>query len=305
MVVVDVDPSVGLEPEQVARAISAHVAELGFDVATTQQATSAGSTRVALSQTQSGDVRVEIRRPGNRVFVREIPDRSDPDLLLETLGVVVRGALAPVSMPENETPAGPPAAASSTSPPEPPSQLDVSAAYRGDSFARRQPWHSGLHLGLTWESRRGAIVGVGAGWVPPHRGRAELQVQRIPVELSVGWRARAGRRVRPSVEALVAAEAVGWSGARPGSEARPGWAPRIGAGIGVGLTVELGAGVFGWSRLSGRGWPLGAELIERGPDGPRELLRAFPVSGEVLVGVGYHLFFIRNRRRAPTIPTNP
>ena len=259
VVVVEVEADVqveGISAAAIMEALSAHLGELGFTVQSTRPDPPRAVAEISVSRTDAGDLRLQVSPPdASEPLVREIPDTGDPDLLLETLGVIARGMLAPPVEPEPEPPPPEPAPQPSPQPVSTPprtSGLDLGLSYRGETFAREQLWHSGLRLGLGWESPGGAVVELAGAWVPPHRMDSSVSVQRIPLDVSAGWRARPRRRVRPMVFGLATVEALGWSGAWAGARARPGWAPRVGLGAGAGLQVES------------RGWRLSVRQA-RGP----------------------------------------
>ncbi len=267
--------------------------------------------RLQLGVRVEGTLEIRLWQPGDTdPWVRRIPAEPDTDLMLESLGIVVHGMLTtdpplparpePAVETSPQPAARPPALEPprSSTPPRP-AQLDLRLAYRGETLARSQPWHHGVALGLSWESPAGLVVEGSAAWNSGPAGDG-LSIQRVPIQLAGGWRFLAGARVRPSVWALGNVEALGWSGAGPDARARPGWAIRAAGGAAGDLQIELSRGWFGFARATGRVWARGAQLVQEAQDGNIRLLQTSVVSAEALVGVGYHIFFIRNRRRATT-----
>lgn len=301
--------SLNLQPAAVQAALAAHVTELGYVVRVRADDSRPPAdpvvVRVALRRTAPDSVHLEVWVPGERrPWSRSLHDDGDPDLLLETLGVVIRGIVTAPPRPipdatlQAESPATSPAPAPRSRGRAP--WIDLALAYRGETFAAASPWHSGVLASLWWQSRRGLVFGGSVAWVPRHRVDAGLAIQRVPVGLTAGWRWRQGRRVRPGLHADLVAEALGWRGTVGTASARPGWALRIGAGVAVDATIEVGAGVFAWGRVAGHVWPLSADLVlERSSTAPQSLIRSWPGSGQALVGLGVHfgrnLFFNHNR----------
>lgn len=310
-VALTVDADAGLSGRAVADALAAHLAELERGVRVERENTDA-RPRVALSRMPSGAVRVEVWLEGaDTPWTREIPDDGDPDLLLESIGVVVRGMLvagppkpevAPVPEPEREpepipTPAPKP-------PSQPPSQLDLSVVYRGETVAADLLWHNGAAAHLTWQAPRGWLLDGAVAWMPRQRirrGQGEgLAIQRVHASLGAGFRFRRDRRVRPAVLAAVGAELFEWSDAALNTNGQPGTAARVSTTAASELQVDLGAGVFAIARVGASAWIAGAELVSTAPGGQRSLLQTSVVSGWGALGLGYRFFFIRNRRRAAT-----
>lgn len=308
-VALTIDADAGLSGRAVADALAAHLAELERGVRVEREATDA-RPRVALSRMPSGAVRVEVWLEGaDTPWTREIPDDGDPDLLLESIGVVVRGMLVagppkqeaePVPKPEPE-PIPAPA-------PKPPSQLDLSVVYRGETVAADLLWHNGAAMQLSWQAPRGWLLDGAVAWMPRQRIRRGqgkgLAIQRVHASLGAGFRFRRDRRVRPAVLAAVGAELFEWSEAALNTNGQPGTAARVSATAAGELQVDLGAGVFAIARVGASAWIAGAELVSTAPGGRRRLLQTSVGSGWGALGLGYRFFFIRNRRRSATAPVS-
>jgi len=329
-VLVGFDPtSTGLGTQGVTEALAAHLAGLSVDVVAVahpaqhdspptwnlaepaveapNDAAPAATTsaRVWLSRVDEETYRVQVWTAGDSdPWSRDLEDHGDADLTLESIGVVVRGVLGTAA--SRQEPAPPPVVETPVvqRAPKRRSQLAATLAYRGETFAPELLWHSGVRVGLGWEGPRGLLVDGGGSWSPPTQAEGEVRIQRIPVEFAVGWRTRPGLRVRPGLMVTAVGEALGWSGAASGLEARPGWAWRAGFGAAADVTIGMGSGFFGFGRLAAAGWVRGAQLEVERVSGPQRLLQAAPVSVGALVGVGYQLFFIRNRRANATDKTN-
>ena len=306
-VTLTVDADAGLSDSAVADALAAHLAELERSVRVEREATEA-RPRVSLSRMPSGAVRVEVWLEGTDTpWTREIPDDGDPDLLLESIGVVVRGMLVaepPEPEPQEEAEPAPEPERKPAPTPRPPSQLDLSLAYRGETVAPDLLWHDGAAAALSWQAPRGWMLDAAVAWMPRQpirRGPGEgLAIQRVHASLGAGFRFRRDRRVRPAVLATVGAELFDWSEAALNTEGQPGAAARVSAGALGELQVDLGAGVFAIARLGINAWFFGAELVSTRPQGERSLVQTSVASGWGALGLGYRFFFIRNRRRAAT-----
>lgn len=304
-VVLTVDADAGLSDGAVADALAAHLAEVDSVVRVERSATTA-RPRVSVSRLSSGAVRVEVWLEGAaEPWSREIPDEGDPDLLLESIGVVVRGMLLAGPPSDDATPdPAPTIDPEPTSEPKPPAQLDLSLAYRGETVAADLLWHSGVAAQLSWQAPRGWLLDGAVAWMPPHRvrnGAGEgLAIQRVHASVGAGFRFRRDRRVRPALLAMVGAELFDWSGTAVQTQGQPGAAARVSAGVAGELQVDLGAGFFAIARLGANAWLAGADLVSTRSDGERRLLRTSVVSGWGTLGVGYRFFFIRNRRRGTT-----
>ena len=304
-VVLRVDAAAGLSDAAVADALEAHLAELDQRVRVERDATEA-RPRVELSRLATGAVQVDVWVEGaDTPWSREIPDDGDPDLLLESIGVVVRGMLVagvPEPEPEPKPATVPPRPVEPELPP--PSQLDAAIAYYGETVAADLPWQSGIGAHLTWQAPRGLLVDGGVAWMPSHRIRtgagAGLGIQRVHATVGAGFRFRRQRRVRPAVLASVGAEVLGWSGAATQTQEQPGFAARVAAGVAGELQVDVGAGFFAIARIGADAWLVGADLVASSAGGERRLLQTSIVSGQAALGVGYRFFFIRNRRRGAT-----
>ncbi len=316
VVMVGFDPkSTGLRGDDVTDAVAAHVAEHGTDVVARAEPGqreppadwvaspwNGVAARVWLSRIDDDTLRVEVWTPGDTApWSRDLADEGDADLVLESVGVVVRGVLSTASSRREATPATEPGGdAEPVSKPKRRPPLGLTLAYHGETFAPERIWTSGARLGVGWEGRRGLLVDGGLSWFPAHGASQGVSVRRIPGQLGIGWRGRSTKRVRPGVLAIGVAEALGWTGANAGLEARPGWAVRIGAGAAADVTIDIGRGVFGFARVSAAGWVRGAQLVVERPEGSQRLIRASPVSVSAIAGLGYQLFFIRHRRADAT-----
>jgi len=197
-------------------------------------------------------------------WVRELPLTSDPDLLVESLGTMVRGislwletgpptGMAPVPPPEPEPPNSAtdkrsPPTLEPTPPPAAPT-WGVELVYAGGNFARIAPWQNGGGLALDLEWPIQVMGRLTAAMVSPaiQRDLPRTTIWRTPVSLSAGYRFRPSTRaVRPWIDASVVVEPMWWQvSPTDGVETRPGRTLRVAVAPGVGLRWRLRGGL-GW-----------------------------------------------------------
>ncbi len=315
---VALDPSTsGLSVGAVDEALGAYLADTGLTVRVTAQAeptpddvADATTIRVWLSRTDDASLRIDLWLPGHDgAWTRVLPDAGDPALLVEELGVVVRGMVRPGPAIEPEPPPPPPAEADpvpapaptptpapEAAPPRTPAPRavwDVRVGYRGDTVSRQIPWHHGLEVGAGVRVDRLAIAELTLGWIPPQR-EAGVAIQRIPIDVGAGFRLRPDARVRFAVLGLVTVEPLGWSGAAAGFAASPGWTVRLGLGAAADLRVGFARRWFGYARATIRGWPVDTDLVVETSAGPRALADGPGVTVAATAGLGVRFFFIRN-----------
>lgn len=238
-----------------------------------------------------------------RVWVRALPMASEPEVAAESLGVMVR-ALAlglaggePAGMREvtivregdGQARAEPVTApAPATTRPD----VLIAVGYHGSSVSADRLWHSGAELRLGLRLPVGLMLSLGAAWAPRAAGlRApRVDLERVPIDLRVGWQWRPHPRVHPELDASVVAEALRWELQSTDAIAgRRGTAWRLGVAPGAGMTVRL------WKALGLRlhaqadVWVRNAELVildggERVP-----VTRMHPVAGRLDAGLAIWL----------------
>ncbi len=293
------DPSVlPVSEATVRRALDGHLADLGValtvDLAPTPE--DPGSDMgvdldVEVRTAPEDGLLLRIRRAGEEPWVRTLPAEAEPGLLLESLGVVLRGIVVDLPTedvePANEPAAGPESAAVDRVPaPKPGSDLALSLGARGDTVSPGHPWHTGVAADLGWRAPTALSLNATVAWVPRHRG-AGLHLTRWVASGFFGASFRRTARVQPGVWTLGAIEAIGWSAAPRGAQARPGWAVRGALGVAADLRVTLGPAWMLTARLSALAWVRRLELVEASSQGPRTLTRTAPLSGTALLTVGY------------------
>ena len=295
-----------LAEETVQRALEGHFADLGYDVhvdfAPAGRPWPPAAVQVELTLDTAGGMNVAMRREADaKPWSRALPPQPNADVMLESLGVLIRSMLgAPLPGPEPPTPepAAPKPAAPEPSAPERPAPetpspaprprfaaFDLALGYRGDTFAASQRWHSSVGLDLAGRTHRGLAIGGGLIYAPPHAGGG-LNLQRIGGDLRLGAAFRPEARLQPAAFGLVAVEALGWSGAPAQTTAKPGWATRIGIGASAELRLLLGRGWLVAARLNAVGWALGTDLEEARGSARSTLLHTTPFAGQVWIGVG-------------------
>lgn len=251
---------------------------------------------------EGDEARLSLKLPGQTgTWSRELERSDDPDALLETLGVMVRGmvpvipAVLPQAPPE-EGPTEPVANTPRSTPtplepkPKPAPTISVEIGYAGMLLARALPWHHAAMLAVGYEGPAGLSARVGGGWAPPQRARTSpsMRLQRIPIEGVIGYRFRRTSALRPAIGAVVRAEALGWNveDASPLRGTR-GWGARLGLGIEAGLRWQAWRGLFLAARVRGVGWPLDAKLASRTSEQQVTVLTPFAGSLSASVAVGY------------------
>ena len=260
---------------------------------------------------------LELRSPGphrlylydpaaDRVYLRELAD-AEPDLLLESIGVVVRSLVAslsqgtPPGMQPLELPAPepPPPAATPTPQPVPPPQpprprlhLDLALGYRGATFSAAIPAQHGLAAQLLVITPRGLLLGLTAGYLAsgtaPTTAKLQLDLPRVPLVLRAGYRFFRERRVQLDLD-------LGLTGELLLPRVRGPASPATTLAARVGLSPGLGLGVRPFQRV-----PIGLHLhlaldlwlrdlgfAARGPAGTILLADAAPLGGSLDLALRY------------------
>lgn len=291
----------GLAEATVQRALEGHLADLGYavhvDFAPGDRPWPKAPVRVELQLRDDGGVTVSMQRdadgqPWERALGEQV-DPQEPDLWLESLGILVRSMLGAPAVeaappePEPEPEPEPPPEPESPPEPEPEqsprSSLDVAAGYRGDTLAPGHRWHSAAALDLTGRWPGGFTLGGTFAYTPAHDGGG-LALQRVGALLHGGFAWRPDARLQPSLKVAVSADALGWSKAPPGARARPGWDARVGAGLALELRAFVTARWFLAVRARATGWIRGVTLRD---SVGTTLVETGPISGAVWVGVGH------------------
>lgn len=238
-----------------------------------------------------------------RVWVRALPMASEPEVAAESLGVMVRALAlgledgAPAGMrevtivregdgPAKAEPVAPPP------PPEPRPDVLVAVGYHGSSVSADRPWHSGAELRLGVRLPVGLLLELGAAWAPKAAGRRSPRVdlERIPIDLRLGWQWRPHPRVHPQVDASVVGEALRW--AVPSTDeiaGRRGTAWRVGVAPGAGVTFRLWRALGLRVHAQADVWIRNAELVIVDGDARPSLTRMHPVSGRLDAGLAIWL----------------
>jgi hypothetical protein len=238
-----------------------------------------------------------------RVWVRALPMASEPEVAAESLGVMVRALALGL---EDGEPAGmrevtivregdgPAQAEPVAAPPPPKPRPDVLVAvgYHGSSVAADRLWHSGAELRLGLRLPVGFLVELGAAWAPKAAGQRSPRVdlERVPIDLRLGWQWRPHPRVHPQVDASVVGEALRW--ALPSTDAiagRRGTALRLGVAPGAGVTVPLWRALGLRVHAQADVWIRNAELVILDGDARRSLTRMHPVAGRLDAGLAIWL----------------
>ncbi len=298
VVVVRSQADLGVPEAGVRRALEGHVSDMGYEVrvdfSAGDQPWPPSTTQVELIPDGEGGLRVAMRREMDpQPWTRTLPEQGDTDLLLESLGVLMRsmlGAPEPEPEPVPEPDPGP----ESTREPEPepppestsvPGALDVAVGYRGDTVAAGHRWHSGVGLDLAGRLPIGLGLGGGLAFTPQHAG-AGLSVRRLGGHVRVGGSFRPQARLQPAVFAVLSAEGLGWSDAPTRSQPQPGWAVRVGAGLGAEVRAFVTGRWFVVVRGSALGWVRGVQLDQEQGEARDVLIRTDPVAFEGWVGLG-------------------
>ena len=297
VLVVRTTADLDLAEATVQRALEGHFADLGYDVhvdfAPGERPWPPAAVRVELFPTDDGGLRVEMQRELDpEPWARALPAEPNPDLRLESLGVLVRSMLsAPLPEPPPEQPPEPAPEPAPEPEPRPEAAprnagFDLALAYRGDTLASEHPWHSSAAIDAALRTHRGLATGVALAYTPPHDGGA-LALQRMGGELRLGAAFRPAKRLQPAVFGHASLEGLGWSGAPDSARAAPGWAVRVGAGASGELRAFVQGGWFLVARLGATAWIRGATLEEQRGEARSTLTRTLPASGSVWVGVGH------------------
>ncbi|MGH1346414.1 MAG: hypothetical protein ACRBN8_32915 [Nannocystales bacterium] len=260
-----------------------------------------GGRRLYLLEPQSGGL-----------WVRELPRTADDDLLLETLGAMVRGistalhegpprGMTEVARPDqiqpdsdsDSEPVAPVQPAPDPEPVAPPPRtlVTVTGAYLGSMFARTHPWQSGGALGVNVELPAHAVLGIRVGVFAPARvgGPPDLDMWRIPVRLHGAYRFLTRSDVRPEIGLGMVVGTLTWRGAKAqaGSNAQPGQAVRIALSpqAGIQWRVVGGLGVHLNTMLDV--WLSNADLVVEDGSARRSQLRPYAVTVALEAGLQY------------------
>ncbi len=247
---------------------------------------------VWIGRDEDSGLRIELRLPGDGdSWSRRLPATQDPAVQLEQIGAMLSGMLAlePAPAPRDPEQSTTPPPAIPPPPISPPLIIDLSLGYAGEPLAPTSVWTHGAMLESGLGLRSSWWLSLGLGWLPPQRVSApgDVRVQRVPVQLSGGHRFRRDHRFQPSLLALARVEALGWSPAR--GEAvigQRGWGARTALGVGLDGRLPLGRRVFGFARATAQAWLLNSTVVVVEPEGSRTILRAYPVSATLTLGVG-------------------
>ncbi|MEM6296234.1 MAG: hypothetical protein AAGA54_33490, partial [Myxococcota bacterium] len=165
------DPSVlPVTEATLRRALTGHLADLDAELTVDLAPGHAEDPRsrsdfdldVEIRPGGDGGLQLQLTRPMDEPWVRALPPEVEPDLLLESLGVVLRGIVSELPPREPEPPepvptppARAPAPAPDTeAPADPGSDLTLSAGVRGDPVSAEHPWHTGVAVDLGWRAPR-------------------------------------------------------------------------------------------------------------------------------------------------------
>ncbi len=243
------------------------------------------------------------------LWVRELPRTQDDDLLLESLGAMVRGISTALrdgpprgmtevtrpSVPEPEPPKPEPEPEPQPEPevatPRPRPHLSVTAAYLGGMLARSRPWQSGGVIGLGVELPVHVVLGVRVGLFAPApvKGPPALQLWRVPVRLHGAYRFRPNADLRPELGVGLVVGTMAW---RPGDGdaddgGRPGEAVRVALAPQAGLSWRL-AGGFGLHMNTMLDvWVSNADLVVEVGTARRSQLRPFVLTAALEAGAHY------------------
>lgn len=307
-VVVAIDPGVcELTTSSMQAALAGHLPGVTPDVqirqvtgsehATWVEAQLRGSNTRAvvwIERAEDAGVQIELRFPGGgSTWSRRLPGTVDPAVMLEQIGAVLSGMLmVEPEPPSAEDPASPspPSEVMTPATPTRPWTIGLWLGYMGETLAPTSTWAHGTTLESALSSPRGWWVGLGLGWSFPQRVSApgDVRVQRVPVQLTGGWRFREGRRFQPAVLVLTRAEALGWSPAQgDGVSGRGGWGARVALGAGVDGRIGVWDRLFVFVRATAQGWLLNSTIVVLEPSGARTILRAYPLSGTAVGGLGF------------------
>lgn len=252
---------------------------------------------------------------GEGLWVRELPAADDPDLLLESLGAILRGtsmalgggpprgmeiAELPTREPDPPDPDPPDPDPPDPDPdpdPEPPRRKPTPSfgvSYRGGNLERAALWQSGASAFFDLELRSSVFVAATVGILAPAKsdGAPSLEVWRLPVVIDGGYRFRHGRNVRPDVGLGLVLEPLWWSAATSdgaavrgisGRTGRLGLSPRV--GLRWRLVRGLGLHVLGRADL----WLLNAVLVVEDGDARTSRFRPHDVGAVFEAGLHYSL----------------
>lgn len=315
------------DPDALQRVLAGYLTDLEPPRSATITALPPGDEvlpQISWARERAGDPAVErvlwleLREPGphrlylyeprsDRVYLRELAD-AEPDLLLETLGVVVRALVStlsegappgmqalvvPAPAPAPEPP--PPVAAPAAPPPAPPRRplhLDLALGYRGGTFNKDIAFQHGLAAQLLLVTRVGVLVGLTGGWLAPGatgRDGLRLDLPRVPVGARVGVRLRRERALHIDLDLGLAGELllprVSGAPSRPRTTltARVALSPGVGLGVRPFRRVPLGLHLH----LQLDAWLRDLALVVRGPGGDTTLADAAPVGATLDLAVRY------------------
>ena len=168
----------------------------------------------------------------------------------------------------------------------------VAAGYHGSSVSADRSWHSGAELRLGMRLPVGFLLELGAAWAPKAAGQRtpRVDLERVPLDLRVGWQWRPHPRVHPQVDASVIAELLRWD--LPSTDAlagRQGSTWRVGVAPGAGVTVRLWRGLGLRLHAQADVWVRNANLVILDAGERRPLTRMHPVAGRLDAGLAIWL----------------
>ncbi len=315
------DPA--LQPGEAELVLAGHLAETGLRVHVGRTADGDLLDHITWAEGRGGpDVLavyfVELLDGGQRrlylfepetgaLWVRELPRTEDQDLLLETLGAMMRGTssalkdgpprgMDPVERPE----APPPPPRSLPTEPEPRpdpepqprrARFTVALGYLGGNLEGAAPWQSGGVVGVDVELASGATVGLAGGVYAPARtrGTPALNVLRVPIRIAGGYRFRPDAALRPGVGLGLVIEPLRWRASDPAPEvdASDGQTFRLGLAPDFDLRWRLVGGLGLHARVSVDVWLSNADLVVEDGDQRETRFRPHPVAAALDAGLHY------------------
>ncbi len=237
-----------------------------------------------------------------RIWVRSLPQGSDPTDVLDTLAAMIRSltdglpageprGMELVTQPEPTPTIEEPPPKRIVSPPPPPKRrthVTIAASYVLASFDDVAPVLHGGGVDVDVEVPIGVFARVGIAALQPARIDApRVDVWRVPIAIEGGYRFRRDRKLRPEVGAALAIDPLLWRGRE--DAARSGRTARVALGPSVGLTWRLwrGLGAHLWARADV--WLHNVSLVVADADGRQARMRPHPVA--VLARAGIHWVF--------------
>ena len=240
------------------------------------------------------------------LWVRELPHTADGDLMLGSLGAMVRGisvALVdgpprgmraverPEPAPEPVDPVEPVEPAPAPVPAAPKPAFSITAAYAGSLLSGDIPWQSGGMLGLDVELASHGVLAARAGAYAPGTvdGPPAVDVLRIPIRLSGGYRFRADKALRPSIGAGLVLEPMLWwsDSSAVDVDTEDGQAVRVALAPEAALHWRVVRGFGFHVRGSADVWVSNVDLVVEDGITRRTQLRPVTVSAALEIGVQY------------------